>query len=434
MNAMDRPRPARHHRRASTWPELGDAAAWNYVSLGVSGLAGIVILVLIGGLYGAAALGAFNLLFAVFLVGGQLGVLGIHASVVRHMAQLIHEPPSYRAVLRGALVAVFASSSVVAGVLWLGRDLLAELLGRPELAQGIGLVAVAIVLFAANKVLLSALNGLALFRSFATLTAARPLLLLVTFGVLRSVGADASSLVAILTITEATLFLLLIGRSVTLVTGASAAVTPWISLHLRFGTLGFASNLLQELNVRIDVLVLSAFVDDVSLGIYSLAAVVAEAFAQIPIVARTVLAPRLIQTITAGAVTELQELARFVRRRVRIGMCLLAAPLIALYPTMARWLTGDSTFSGGTVSFSLLVAGVLLAAGDVPVGNLLIQGGHPGKQSLLVGAAVAVNVIGNLLLIPWLGISGAALATALSNGLTVVLLRTAVGRHLQVRL
>lgn len=434
MTTVRQPDPSDHSAGPSRWPELGSAAAWNLVALGISGLAGIALLVLVGGFYGAAALGSFNLLLAVFLVGGQLGALGIHASVVRHTAQLAQDPRAYRAVLRGALLAVIGSSGLVAGVLWVGRDILATLLGRPELAPGIGVVAVALVLFAVNKVLLSALNGLALFRSYAVLTAARALLLLGALGVLISIEADAGALVRILVAAEGCLLVLLVSRLAAAVMGPSDEMLPWVGLHLRFGVLGSANNLLQELNVRIDVLVLSSFVDDTALGIYSLAAVITEAFAQIPIVIRTVLAPRVIRLLTAGDTEALQELARYVRRRMRLAMLLLAMTLAILYPTLARIMTGDATFSAGAAAFALLLAGVLLAAGDVPMNLLLLQGGRPGKQSILASVTVMLNVIGNFLLIPPLGINGAAAATAISSALSVALLRVAVRSEFRLRL
>jgi O-antigen/teichoic acid export membrane protein len=77
---------------------------------------------------------------------------------------------------------------------------------------------------------------------------------------------------------------------------------------------------------------------------------------------------------------------------------------------------------GSLEIFIFLAAGVFLASGFIQLTNLLNQLGDPLGQSLLLGCLTGLNIIGNFVLIPSLGASGAALATALSQVMFVPLL------------
>ncbi len=65
---------------------------------------------------------------------------------------------------------------------------------------------------------------------------------------------------------------------------------------------------------------------------------------------------------------------------------------------------------------------------------VFVQAGRPGLQSLYIGGVIAVNAIGNLLMIPSLGALGAALATAFAFAVSVPMLRGLARRRLGVPL
>jgi Na+-driven multidrug efflux pump len=60
--------------------------------------------------------------------------------------------------------------------------------------------------------------------------------------------------------------------------------------------------------------------------------------------------------------------------------------------------------------------------------------GRPGWHTIYMGCAVAFNVVGNALLIPVLGIVGAALATSASMLLSILALRLITRQQIGVRL
>lgn len=405
------------------------------LGLGVAGTAGVLLLLLIAALHGPEALGRFNLLLAVHLVGSQVAVLGLHVSVVRHLSSL-GGPDERGPVLRGAVAATLLTGGVAALLLLAGRAPLAVVLGRPELAGPLAWVALGVLLFALNKVLLAALTAVGRLGLHAMLTAARGLLLLVALAALSAVGIADGRLVIVLVIAEAGLLgplLVALGRELGAGRGG-ATMLGWVRTHLRFGVMGAASSLLSELNVRVDVLVLALFVDDRAIGIYTFVATLSEAALQFPMVYRTVLGPRIVRLLSSADLSGLQTLVRVTRARLWSLMVGIATVLVLAQPMLIRLLRADDAFLDGRVVLAVLLGGVVVASAYVPFGLLLAHGGRPLAQSGLVACLVILNLVGNLLLVPGLGLLGAAVATALANVASVPLLRFASARSLGLRI
>lgn len=89
------------------------------------------------------------------------------------------------------------------------------------------------------------------------------------------------------------------------------------------------------------------------------------------------------------------------------GLCLLAvAPLL-----LSLFGTG---FSAGYPLIAILMIGVLARASVGPVDSLLTMSGHQRGCATIYAATFAVNIGLNLVLIPMLGLAGAAIATSLA--------------------
>jgi O-antigen/teichoic acid export membrane protein len=122
----------------------------------------------------------------------------------------------------------------------------------------------------------------------------------------------------------------------------------------------------------------------------------------------------------------LAALVRRVRVRTYFGMAAVAAVSIAVFPTVVEFLARSPGFDGAQLPFALLAAGIVLASGYIPFGQTLLMAGFPGWHSFFMLATVLVNVAGNAVLIPRIGIAGAAAATAISMLASVFLLKALV--------
>ncbi|MEO8181515.1 MAG: oligosaccharide flippase family protein [Deltaproteobacteria bacterium] len=398
---------------------------FNYGSLGIVAVGGLLANIVVARYLGQAALGVFNQAYAVYIAASQLAVGGVHISVLRSVAQADGNRPEQARLVASGLALSLALGSAVAAVLLLGRHLLGAALGSPEVASSLALAALALVPFAVNKTLLSTLNGLARMRAYALLQATRLSVLLLTLSTLAWLKRPPAELTLGLLLAELCVFcaaLPLVMRHLQL--RPAQICRSWLDRHLAFGTRGLLSGVFLELNTRIDVLAIGLFLSDQDVGSYSIAAVFAEGLYQCLIVVRNQMNPVLAQLVLAEDPAPVRRMVRTAWRYLYPGMALTyLAGLGALHVVLSYQLRLPDP--GATrACYLILGAGVLAVSGFVPFDGALLHAGRPAHYTLLTFLVALSNLVLNLALIPWLGIVGAALGTALALGLSILYLNS----------
>ena len=376
---------------------------------------GMVINLVVAGARDAAALGVFNQAYAVYIIASQLATLGLHYSVLRHAA--LHEAD---AQVRGRMfftAAVCALGLGIAAALIVGGSAgaFATLFDSENTGRAIAWSATGLVLFSLNKVLLAYLNGLRRMKAFAILQGLRYLMVMV---VVCAVAAGPWPI-------EAATVAFLCAEVVT----AAAAVAylvrqqlarhlhfdrEWLGQHIRFGSKGLAAGMFAEFNSRIDVLLIGIFLPDREVGIYSFAAMMVDGVYHVLAMIRINFNPVLVGALRdddqAGAMGLRRQSARFVLPATLV-MGLLA---VAALWVLATWVVPQKDLHLGLPSLLILMSGLIVVSALVPFDNLLMVSGHPGYQTLQQVITVAANAAVAVLLLPVLGIAGAALGTAVS--------------------
>jgi O-antigen/teichoic acid export membrane protein len=118
-------------------------------------------------------------------------------------------------------------------------------------------------------------------------------------------------------------------------------------------------------------------------------------------------------------------LGQLIRKTVLYGYLLLLVPAllaVALFPDIAEWLFGNPGLRLAGLPFAILMAGLYLSAPYHFLFYAPNQMGRPIIHTWIVAASTLCNLLLNLLLIPSQGIAGAAIATAVSWLLALVLL------------
>lgn len=396
---------------------------WNVVALGVSGVLGIALNYLISEVYGAAALGSFNQVFAAYILFSQVAALGIHLSALQRIA--ICDSASERsAIASSALVAAAVQASLTAAAFFLSAPLFASFLDSADVGEGMRWAAPGVLFFALDKVLLGCLNGLRRMRWYAILTAGRFVTMVAAFGVASFLEVDAARLPLILSAAEiVTFFAASIACSDLFARVPWDRMGHWIRAHVAFGSRGFMSGVLSDLNTRVDVLMLGYFAGDAVVGVYSFAAILAEGFFQLLTVLRSNYAPVLAKLLADGARQELHDLICRGRNRTYLAALPLGLVAVAGYALLVPWVTSDPQLDASWLYFAILAAGIVAAAGYIPFSQLLLHAHRPGWHTWFMLAVVGSNIVANAVLIPWIGPAGAAIATAIAIIGSVVLLK-----------
>jgi O-antigen/teichoic acid export membrane protein len=409
-------------------------AAWNFASVAVLGVCGFALQLVIGRHYGAAPLGVFNQVMAAYIVFGQAAVGGINLSTLRAISARRGDREHVSAIIFGASLPTLALACACTALFWFARGLFAAQLESPGVAFGMQAAAPGLFFFALNKVSMSIVNAAQRMRAFAIYTSLRYLLMVGGLLVVIETGMSSDRIAFLFTFAEGLLFVPL---AVEVWLQTSRPFPPgwlvWTREHLRYGIKSVASGMLLELNSRVDVLVIGWFMDDGAVGVYSIAAMVAEGLFQLLVVLQNNYNPLIAQHVAENRLSELEAMVRRGKRVTYGLMALVGALAIAGFPLFVLVLDKPE-FHAAWLPFACLVAGMVAASGYMPFAQTLLMANRPGWHTVMMVGIVVFNLVGNLVLVPLLHLEGSATATALALVFSAGLLAAMVKKQVGVRL
>jgi O-antigen/teichoic acid export membrane protein len=409
--------------------------AWNMVPVFLLALVGLGLNFAIGGLWGPAALGSFNQVTTAYFVLGAFGAVSINFSVLRAIAEAPEDRARVGAIVVGGLVPSILLGGLVTVLFLSARGWVAGWLGSDAVGVGMSWAAPGLFCFVVNKLLFGVVNGLSRMRAYAMYTSLRYLLIALGLAIAWALGLPAEALPGIWSFSEGLLCLaLLVEVLLTVQVWRAAGWASWAWRHLGYGFRGFAAVLLFEINSRLDIWMLGPGFSDTMVGVYSMAASMAEGASQLAVVLQVNVNPQLAAHLAAGRHAEVQVLVGRTRRWFVPSMAALSLLAALLYPVMIPWFTGHSEFELGAMPFALLMLGLAVSAPWLPFNQILLMGSRPGWHTVYVAIGVAMNVLGCFLLIPRYGLVGAAASTAASLLISSLLLRRMVATLVKVKL
>ena len=409
---------------------------WNFGSLAVLGVSGLALNVLIGAFFGAASLGVFNQVMAIYIVFSQAAVGGVDRSVLRATAESADDRERVTRVFLGALPPALLLAALSTLAFWATRDWVANgLLESPGVAVGIAWATPGLFFFALNKVMLALTNGVRRMRAFAVYNALRFVLILVALVIAISLGWPGERLGFVFTFAEGLLFLVLVVEvGLQLVRTRTGTLLRWSRDHLRYGVKSALSGMLLELNAKVDVLMVGYFLDDARVGIYSFAAILAEGIFQVLVVLQNNYNPLLARLIAERRMDELGEMTRKGKRAAWLLMTAACGVAVLGYPLYVMLVGEREEFWESWLPFSVIMAGMWIASGYMPFAQTLLMANRPGWHTGMMIGIVGSNALFNYLLIPRLDILGAAAGTGLTLLVSALLLVAMVRWRTGVRL
>jgi O-antigen/teichoic acid export membrane protein len=161
-----------------------------------------------------------------------------------------------------------------------------------------------------------------------------------------------------------------------------------------------------------DIIMLGIWTDSKTVGIYGVAARTAMLTSFILPAVNSIVAPKF-----AGlyAQKDYQSLSTLARNSAQIMTC-LAAPVLLLFVVAPKWVLGffGTGFISGANVLVILAIGQFVNVSTGSVGYLLMMSGYEKLMRNTIIVSAVFNILLNSILIPKYGISGAAIATAIS--------------------
>jgi O-antigen/teichoic acid export membrane protein len=178
---------------------------------------------------------------------------------------------------------------------------------------------------------------------------------------------------------------------------------------LSFGLKGHIGNILQFFNYRLDMFFVNYFMGTANVGIYGVSVGFAEMLWYFPNAVGFVIFPKATATkpeVMSAFTPKVFWITLGVTALGAIGLVVLGKSLIQLIFSLK--------FVGAYLPMLVLLPGVILLGGAKVLTNEIAGRGYPQYNSMNAGIALILTVIFDLILIPRLGILGAALASSIS--------------------
>ena len=408
---------------------------YGLASFSLIGLIGILVNVLIAYHYNAEVLGVFNQAYAVFLLLSQLCVWGLHLSILRFLPEKNNEESS-DLIFSSAFYLVLLSSFVFCLIVYFSSPIFSIVFNSFNVEKSIVYGLPGIFLLALNKVYLAFHNAKRRMRAFAFLNSLRYILMFLFLLLLIYFEVNGFKISLIITFSELSLFIILMLYSSQYVRFSFSydQLLPWFQKHTSFGLKAALGNILLDVNTRVDVVMLGIFMSDKTVGIYSFAAMLAEGFYQISVVFRTNVNPILTKLNFDYGRKSLRQAIQKGRNLAYLFSIPIGITLIVIYPFFISFLDPSYQNSINVLSFTVLILGFLSVSGYIPFQMLLSQTGYPGPQTKISSGIFIWNLFFNLILIPFWGPIGAAIANCTATIFGVFLLKKEVNKLMKIQI
>jgi O-antigen/teichoic acid export membrane protein len=188
-------------------------------------------------------------------------------------------------------------------------------------------------------------------------------------------------------------------------------------------------NGILSLDSRIDILMLGFIKDSAQVGIYSIAHKVAMALYFFLSVMNTITAPSVSRLYHSGQKEKLQEMLSKTMRYVM--MLTVPACIILIVFSKYIMLYFGKEYEQGQTALIILCVTQLISVAFGSVGIVTMMTGHEKYNSIATFISIVINIAGNLILTPLMGVNGTAISAAISilvwNIYLTIIVRKKVG-------
>jgi O-antigen/teichoic acid export membrane protein len=407
--------------------------SWVFISQVITLATGFLLSVILGRFLGAAAFGLFTMTLTIYTLASLVGGIGIPAAIVKYVAEFKENKEKLNIFVSCGVINSIFFGMIIGSVLFALSGMLASIFNMPELTELIKIISFALPFLVLNNTLLGLLNGLREMKSYSLRTVIRSSLLLGFTILLVGIGLGIKGAVLALLLSEiGTLFLLIfISRNF-----FRFLIQDYVKTTkevVKFGSQLFLASAIYMVNTYTDTLLVGFFLMDKDVGIYAIAIALSRAFLVIPGSMSTITYPAISEYHSKGSHESVENL---INKSMKYSLIILSilGILIIFFSKDIILLLLKPEFLPAVTPIAILVLGMIFFGSMASIGSAFSAVGRPDIPFKINLLTAVVNLTLDVVLIPILGITGAAIGTATSLSMLTILAIYLLNKILNVKI
>jgi O-antigen/teichoic acid export membrane protein len=407
---------------------------WSFISLFTASFVNFVLRIIIGRELGPAGLGVYTLVFVIYLLGMQFAAFGVTSALTKYVAEFIDDHNTVKKYVSSGMTSSIISGTLMAIVLYLFAPYLANSFFKiPEMEGFLELIALCLPFIAIQKAVLGTLNGFRKMHLYALVNIAQ-YVSVVCLSIVLVIVFNMGVFGAVIGLVVPTIIVGILSPLL-IKTHLGCDNSFWDMSALRattiFGFFVVLSNSIGYLATQIDSILIGHYLDPTAVGIYAVAILLVQALTLVPNAIQCVTYPAMATLYGKGDVVGVRHIFYSTLKKSFLLTSGVAVLLAICAPFIITLLFGQQ-FLGAYIPLLILLIGYTVDSSFSAVGTTL---GSIGKVHIVFriqAICVVLNIILNILLIPLLGIAGAALATSIMLIVDFLITTALINRYLSV--
>lgn len=389
---------------------------WAFISIVTASLAHFILRIILGRELGPDGLGVYTLAFTIYLFGVQFAAFGIGAALTKYVAEFLDDQVAIRNYVSSGMTSSIITGALMGVVLFLLAPYIAtSFFHVPELEPLVQLTALCYPFIAIQKAVLGTLNGFrrmhlyALLNIIQNVTVVVASIALVLFFEMGVMGAMIG--VVGPTIFVSVLCPVLIRDCI----GFDASLWNIPALHATtvFGFYIVLGNSIAFLNTQIDSILIGYYLNPTEVGIFAVAVLLAQTLTLVPSAVQHVTAPVTTRLYAKGDLVRIRKLISSTIKKSFFGSIAIAG-FIGIIGQFLITFFFTAEFLPAYIPLIILLVGKVIYVPIMAVGFTFAAIGKVRIRFYIAAACSILNLVLNMVLIPFAGIIGAAVATSVA--------------------
>ena len=362
--------------------------------------------------YGVETLGIYTLIFALMMIGTVVSRVGLDIFVVRVLPSLEDKPREISLFLRDVFKIITIGSIVVSILIFLLSDIIDKHFLKSIDASNyiIGLIFIILpfTFFNVMPEIFRGLHDIKIYSFFRNLSANASMAILLGIGVLTGIKYSPiymlySSITIITTVMAFTLYKFLKERDIDI-----RVKGEYKDKILGYSYPMFLTSSVMFLMGYTDSFMISYYLDEYQVGIYSVCLNLSMILTFIPLAIGGFIAPKISQAHSKNDASKVKEIFSHSIKLITV-VTIPVFFVLYTFPEVFLGFFGDE-FVVATTTLLIINLGFLSEAMTAPVGFILNMTDNQHIFMKILITALVINIILNAILIPIYGINGAAIA------------------------